>query len=181
VIVGFNQQTYGIVPSTGNWLHNLALELCDAVGRHRPNNLPEPTEAEFRGGDPMAMFQRFLRQLESHRQDLRCIVTLDEFETIEQRICKGDMHPELIDFLHGVITSQTWLTLMFAGLHTLQEMTHSYWHPLFRSVEKVPVSFLSAPAARRLLTVPAPDFAIDWQDETLDRAYQLTGGQPYLL
>ena len=180
VIVDFNQQTYGIVPSTGNWLHNLALELHDAVARHRANDLPEPAEAEFCGGDPMAAFQRFLRQLESRRQGLRCIVTLDEFETIEQRIRKGDMHPELIDFLRGVITSQTWLTLVFAGLHTLQEMTHSYWNPLFGSVETVPVSFLSASAARRLLTAPASDFAIDWQAEALDRVYQLTGGQPYL-
>ncbi len=178
-IVDFNLQTFGLVPSTGALLHNLALELHDACHQATGAQLAEPDEAPF-DREPYGAFQRFLRQLDRRRGELRFIVTLDEFETLEQRIRDGQLQPDLIDFLRGVITTQTWLTLAFAGLHTLQEMTEDYWHPLYGSVEAIPVSFLSEGATRRLLSEPSPDFAVDYSRDALDLIYSLTHGQPYL-
>jgi hypothetical protein len=70
--------------------------------------------------------------------------------------------------------------MAFAGLHTLQEMTQDYWHPLFGSVTAIPVSFLSHDAAWRLITQPTPDFALDYGHDAVERIIALTHGQPYL-
>ncbi len=59
-------------------------------------------------------------------------------------------------------------------------MTEDYWHPLFGSVETIPVTFLSEGATRRLLTAPSPDFAVDYSRDALEHIYALTRGQPYL-
>ena len=179
-IVDFNLQTYGLVPSTGHLLHNLALELYDAAGLSRvDSSLSEPRESLFRS-EPYGAFSRFLRRLHRRRTDWRFVVTMDEFETLEGRIHTGKLQGDLIDYLRGVITTQTWLTIAFAGLHTLREMTQDYWNPLFGSVETIPVSFLSEGATRRLLTAPAPDFGIDYSEEAIELVYELTHGQPYL-
>jgi len=179
-IVDFNLQTFGLVGSTGVLLHNLALELYDACqAANASPDWTEPEDAPF-DREPYGAFKRFLRQLDLQRGDLRFIVTMDEFETLEERIESGKLQPNLIEYLRGFITTQTWLTLAFAGLHTLQEMTKDYWHPLFGSVETIPVSFLSERATRRLLTAPSADFAIDYSQEALDFIHALTYGQPYL-
>jgi hypothetical protein len=60
-------------------------------------------------------------------------------------------------------------------------MTQDYWNPLFGNVRKIPVSFLTPKAARRLITQPSPDFAIDYNPEAIELIYNLTGGQPYLI
>lgn len=174
-IVDFNLQKFGLVPSTGVLLHSLAMELHAAFDAP----VPPPEEAKL-DRDPYGEFSRFLRQLERQRGETRYIVTLDEFEILEHRIRDGKLQEDLIDYLRGVITTQTWLTLAFAGLHTLRQMTEDYWNPLFGSVETIPVTFLSAGATRRLLTAPSPDFAVDYSQEALDRVYELTFGQPYL-
>lgn len=182
LIVDFNLQSYGLVPNTGELLHNLALALYDKIEEAlaaKPFSETDVTN-DFRQRDPHSAFNRFLRRLDKARQQRRFIVTLDEFEIIEQRIQTGKFNPDLLDYLRGVITDHPWLTLAFAGLHTLQEMTADYWNPLFGSVETIPVSFLSEQAARRLLTAPTPDFAVDYDEEALTEIYRLTLGQPYL-
>jgi hypothetical protein len=182
LIVDFNLQTYGLAPSTGALLHNLALALYDKWqgSKLRTGILAEPAETDFTEHDPYNAFNRFLRRLDKVRGLNRLIVTLDEFETIENRIQKRKIEPEFIDYLRGVITTWPWLTLALAGLHTLREMTKDYWHPLYGTVQAIPVSFLSADATRRLLTAPSPNFPVDYTEDTVNRIYALTHGQPYL-
>ncbi len=176
-IVDFNLQTFGLVPSTAALLHNLALELLEACPAS--HHLGEPSIYEF-DREPYGAFRRFLRRVDDNRDGLRFIIAMDEFETLEERIRGGKLQRDLIHFLRGVINTQAWLTLAFAGLHTLREMTEDYWHPLFGSVETLPVSFLSASATRQLLTFPSADFPIHYSPEAIKLVYDLTHGQPYL-
>ncbi|MCI0526595.1 MAG: hypothetical protein L0Y56_03965, partial [Nitrospira sp.] len=81
----------------------------------------------------------------------------------------------------GLIQTYPWYIMAFAGLHTLQEMTQDYWHPLFGSVKSIPISFLSYEAAWQLITQPTPDFALDYEAEAVERIISLTRGQPYLI
>ena len=71
--------------------------------------------------------------------------------------------------------------MAFAGLHTLQEMTRDYWHPLFGSVTGIPVSFLGHDAAWRLITQPTPEFSLDYDRDAVEHIIALTHGQPYLV
>ncbi len=67
------------------------------------------------------------------------------------------------------------------GLHNLEEMCKDYWHPLYSSVRSISVSFLSSKAARRLITQPNPNFAVDYDSDAIEQIIKLTNGQPYLV
>jgi AAA+ ATPase superfamily predicted ATPase len=184
VIVDFNMQRVGLVASTGELLHNLALALYDAqtLGvSETPRVLDEPDETRFTAHNPYTAFDRFLKRLDRVRADRRFIITVDEFELIEQGIVEGQLEPRLLDFWRGLVQTYPWFVMAFAGLHTLQEMTQDYWHPLYGSVTAVPVSFLTHDAAWRLITQPTPDFPLDYDADLVERIIALTHGQPYLV
>jgi len=185
VVVDFNMQRVGLVESTGELLYNLALALYDAQEETRffgknPVSL-EPDEEHFIAHNPYTAFDRFLKRLDRVRADRRFIVTVDEFELIEQMIAEEKLEARLLDFWRGLIQTYPWFVMAFAGLHTLQEMTRDYWHPLYGSVIAVPVSFLGHEAAWQLVTQPTPDFPLDYDRDAVERIIGLTHGQPYLM
>ncbi len=143
--------------------------------------LPEPDEERFISRNPYTVFDRFLKQVDWVRRERRFIITVDEFELIEQKISEGKLDVQLLDFWRGVIQTYPWFVMAFAGLHTLEEMTRDYWHPLFGSVTGIPVSFLKEGAARKLITQPSADFDLDYDVDAIERIIKLTHGQPYLV
>lgn len=177
IIVDFNMQRVGLVSSTGELLYNLALAIHDIF----PEGWDEPAEEQFTVHNPYTAFDRFLKQVDRVRGERRFIVAVDEFESIEQGILEGKLEPHLLDFGRGVIQTYPWFVMAFAGLHTLDEMRRDYWHPLFGSVTAIPVSFLTPAAARQLITNPAPDFALDYDEAAIQQIVDLTHGQPYLV
>ena len=180
-VVDFNMQRVGLVDSTEELLYNFALSIYDVLPVALQGQLGEPNEERFCTHNPFTALDRFLKQLDSVRAEQRFIITIDEFELIEQLIEQKRLEPRLLDFWRGLIQTYPWFVLAFAGLHTLQEMTQNYWNPLFGSVTAIPVSFLSPKAAERLITQPSPDFNLDYDTETITEIIQLTNGQPYLV
>ncbi len=76
----------------------------------------------------------------------------------------------------------TRIAFVFTGLHTLDEMTANYFEPFFASIVTVPVTFLKREAVFQALANPGdPDFPLDYDPEALERIWELTGGQPYLV
>jgi len=170
-------QRVGQVASTGELLFNLSLALYDA----HPNGLTEPGEEQFTDHNPYTAFDRFLKRLDRTRARRRFIITVDEFEDIEKLITEEVLEARLLTHWRGMIQTYPWFIMAFAGLHTLREMTKDYWHPLFGSVNSIPVSFLSHQAAARLITNPTPDFALDYDPEATEQIIALTNGQPFLI
>jgi CRP-like cAMP-binding protein len=181
VIINFNMQRVGLVRNTGELLYNLALAMYDSLSLDQQEKLGEPDETQFIQRNPYTIFDRFLKQFNRIRAGRRFIITVDEFELIEQMIVEGQLEARLLAFWRGLIQTYSWYIMAFAGLHTLQEMTQDYWHPLFGSVKTIAVSFLSYDAAWRLITQPVPDFVLDYEPEAVERIISLTKGQPYLI
>lgn len=180
IIIDFNMQGQVLTADTSELLYNLALEMYDEFMKRSPHaDLVEPTEEQF-SHHPANAFKRFLKQLDAVRGELRFIVTVDEFELVEQMIREGKVEAGLLDFWRSLIQSYPWFVMALAGLHTLQEMTANYWHPLYASVIAIQVSFLRPKAARRLITQPSPDFPIDYDQDAIETIIALTNGQPYL-
>jgi hypothetical protein len=84
-------------------------------------------------------------------------------------------------FFRSLIEAYPWLVIVFAGLHTLPEMTEAYWEPFFGSTRQIHVSFLSWISAKRLIENPSKDFSANFAPETTKRIYDLTNGQAYLI
>lgn len=185
VLVDFNLQRIGRVRSTAELLHGLSLKLYDAARKAGLSGsaLAEPAETDFldAGKNPYLALDRFLDRLGTLRDGHRFLVTIDEFELIEEQIDAGRIDPQLLSVFRGVVQTYPWLVMALAGLHRLEELRHDYWNPLFGSVSAIEVSFLSEPAARTLMTAPTPDFPLDYDTKAMARIYELTHGQPYLI
>lgn len=181
LVVDCNLQRIGWVSSTGELLYALAMKIYDAASFASLGPLEEPKEERFLKSNPYLALDRFLSALERVRAGRRIIVTLDEFELLEKQMIDGRLDPALLSAFRALFQTYPFLVMVFAGLHKLEELRHDYWSPLFGSVSAIEVSFLSRPAAEKLITAPAPDFALDYDREATARIYALTSGQPYLI
>lgn len=181
VIVDFNMQRVGRVRDDADLLYQMALAIFDECRAQGISGIDEPRDEEFASGRPYLRFERFLRRLAEVRAGRRIIVTVDEFEKIEEQIEEGRLTPDLLAFWRGVFTTFPWFVMAFAGLYTLEERRRDYWHPLFGSVTGIKVSFLTPGAARQLITQPSPDFDIDYDEDAIAAIIALTGGQPFLI
>lgn len=180
-IIDFNMQLFGHVNSTGELLHGLALALYDELPTSQQQDIDEPSETDFITKNPTTEFNRFLKKIAPLRNGKRFIVTIDEFEIIEELIKEGKLESRLIGYWRALIQTHSWFVIALAGLHTLNEMTSDYWSPLFGSIKTIPVSFLSPEAVTRLITNPSPDFNLTYDKSAIDFIYYLTSGQPYLV
>lgn len=186
-VVDFNLQTVNR-SHTGSLLFDLATKMRDQLLRGQGPQLPAtngadltvPEEAIFRDNYQRA-FNQWLDRLAPLVTGRRFIIAVDEYELLEQAMADGRLDKDLTEYLRGVIQTRDWFVLALAGLYTLQEQCHDYWHPLFASIKPRKVSFLSPAATRRLLTQPSDDFPLDYAPDTLDTIQTLTNGQPYLV
>jgi hypothetical protein len=137
-IIDFNMQRVGMVENTSELLHKLALALYDSLPEKQQAKLEEPSEASFTQHNPYTAFDRFLKKLAKQLNQTRFIITVDEFELVEQLINDGKLEQRLLDYWRSLIVTYPWFIRAFVGLHSLQEMTQDYWCPLFGNVTAVP-------------------------------------------
>ncbi|MEL7408521.1 MAG: ATP-binding protein, partial [Cyanobacteria bacterium J06558_2] len=147
---------------------------------------------------PQRTFERYLKRVVKTMAYRGLIIALDEFETIEDLIQRGQIDPAFMGYLRGLVQMQPdKIAFAFAGLHTLEEMTADYFKPFFASVIPIPVSFLNSGATKTILANPIDnmtpvskdqeqntadnEFLLDYTGEALDLVYSLTAGQPYLV
>jgi Cdc6-like AAA superfamily ATPase len=128
---------------------------------------------------PEITFRRYINTISQTNQKI--IIALDEFEILESLISTGKISPTFLSYLHELIQLYPNLAFAFAGLHTLEQMTAYYFAPLFASFIAIRVGGLDPATTRQLLAKPDPDYPINFTEDLLDEAYNLTHGQPYLV
>ncbi len=131
---------------------------------------------------PQRTFERYLKQVLANMPERGLIIALDEFETIEELIERGQIDPAFMGFLRGLVQiNPEKIAFAFAGFHTLEELTADYFEPFLKSVIPIRVSFLNPGATRQILLKPAQSEGFNYTGEALDLIYSLTSGQPYLV
>ncbi|UCH97628.1 MAG: ATP-binding protein, partial [Candidatus Aminicenantes bacterium] len=109
------------------------------------------------------------------------VLAVDEFELIETGIQEKRINPGLLPYLRSINQKYQWLGLIFAGLHTLDEMGRDYQSAFYGQAEYLRVGYLDYNDAVQLITQPHPDFALEYAPGLLEEIYGLTSGQPYLI
>jgi hypothetical protein len=176
----FNMQQRGIVNDTGELLRSLALTIYGSFSPAQQKAIRQP--GSFASASPTIEFNLFMESLKPVRDRNRIVILIDEYELIERSMKSGKFDPELMDYFRGLVQNiNLRVALCFAGLHDLEEMTHSYWHPFFAGLKKIQVSFLSPEATRLLITRPSPEFDFNYDPGVPERIVALTNGQPYLV
>jgi hypothetical protein len=175
-VIDFNMQRVSYVDSTGELLYSLAL----AIHNIFPTGII-PNRDDFLNQDPFTSFDQQLQKLYPHLNGKRLIVAIDEFEIIEELIQAGAIESRTPVFLHSLVKKYPWFTLLFVGLHTLQEMNQKYWSEFLDSTYHIHVGLLSLNATTQLINKPSSDFNLDYNQDAIDLIYSSTGGQPYLI
>ena len=163
-----------VTQGVGEVLMAISDEISQVVNILPPNDddllkLPELTFNRY--------FEKVIKNLSGG-----LIIAIDEFEKIEDLIKAGKISPDFMGFLRSLVQAHSQVAFAFAGLHTLDEMTADYFQPFFASVLPIRVGFLSRGATGEILANPAiEDFLLDYTPEALDKIYDLTYGQPYLV
>ncbi|MDB9428434.1 ATP-binding protein [Microcystis aeruginosa CS-555/01A07] len=180
-VIYINLQRLATVTSLAEVLLTMAEEIAQTLAIDAP-------EEEKICQHPEMYFNRYLdrlmRQILPKKAKTGLIIALDEFEIIEDLIEANTLPQNFLGYLRSLVQSSPRLAFVFAGLHTLEEMTADYFHPFFGSVYPIPVSFLSPESTRVILANPVgedEDFPLDYTPSALDKIYQLTHGQPYLV
>jgi len=140
-----------------------------------------PSAEEF-DREPFLSLNRLMDEIE-HRlaPGQRVLLSFDEFEELEQRVKAGKIEKEIFTYLRGVTQTGRGFALLFAGLHTLEQMTREYWNPFFQSVQTVRIGYLSELDARQLITDPIDRFPLAYDEEAIDRIVAVTNSHPYLM
>ena len=170
------------VESTADLLLGLADRIYRAVRRvYAGAVLPEP-EPETYATPARAQFQlnRLMESVHDTLGGCILIMALDEFEAVQKAVEEGKVEKEIYQFLRAK-TQEPWLTLVFGGLHTLDEMSRDYQQPFYGSYENIRVSYLAREDAWRLIANPTDEFTLDYAPEAIERIIAATGGQPYLV
>jgi hypothetical protein len=175
MVVYINLQRLGTVSEgMGEVLMAMSDSITDAL------QIPPP-EDEALLRLPQRTFERYLTKVVREMSQKGLIIALDEFEMIEELIEAGQIPANFIGVLRSWVQLHSKVAFVFAGLHTLEEMTADYFQPFFASIIPISVGFLEPAATRQVLTNPNDDFLLNYTGEALDLIYRLTSGQPYLV
>ncbi len=181
--VYLDMQNAGWIEHTGQLLLDFAEAVHKAVSQSGLDTGPAPDHTDYSGLDTARRsFNTFLDRIDAHMTETkRLILAVDEFELIEQGIREKRIDPGLLRYLRSINQQYPWLGLIFAGLHTLDEMGRDYQSAFYGQAHYLRLGYLSREDALKLITQPHPDFALEYGDALIDEIYRLTFGQPYLV
>ncbi|PAX45823.1 AAA family ATPase, partial [Brunnivagina elsteri] len=159
------------------------MALSDAISQ--TVNIPPPSDEDLLNL-PYRTFTRYLQRIVEtlHVTSLQgLIIALDEFEKIEELIAAGKIPQSFMGYLRSLVQMSPKIGFILAGLHTLEEMTADYFQPLYASfTPPIKVSFMEPDATSVILANPGiDDFPLDYTPEALNKIYQVTHGQPFLV
>ena len=113
-------------------------------------------------------------------QQLGLLLMLDEFDKLQEGIDKGITSPQVPENIRFLVQSYPKFSAILTGSRRLKRMREEYWSALFGLGTRLGVSVLPFEAASQLVTQPVAG-RLSFSKSAINRSYELTAGQPYLL
>ncbi len=171
-----------IVKNDASFLWTLARAIFTQLQRHR-FQVQRPDQAAFRAS-PFEAFSIWLEDevVPAIGEDVRLLVTIDEFEKVGNAIRDGALSIHVLDFLRHTAQHSENLLFLFCGVETIESLgpnAASY----FIGVQAIEISFLDRKAAEELIRNPTPEAegVPRYSDAVVREILRLTHCQPYLI
>ncbi|MFW9917814.1 MAG: GAF domain-containing protein, partial [Candidatus Thorarchaeota archaeon] len=178
VPVLIDMQRLALVEGTDQFLEGVAYHLAQAA--QKAGIEVEVPSMQNRVAAPTMVLDRFLDTFEDRLEGRRAVVMFDEFEVIEERIAKGKLEANVLQYLRSLIQHSTRLAFIFTGAHQLEELNEDYWSAFFNVALHKRVSFLQPEEAARLIREPVAD-ALDIDEQAVQEIIRLTNAHPYFV
>ena len=131
------------------------------------------------------------------RDDRRLLISVDEYENIDQKIGQGVFPEDLLATFRESIQSHRRITWIFAGSHEITELVNAPWTSYLVSARTIEVPLFSEQETRLLLTEPLKYSSL-WRDDDpvrprprfesgfwgkggIERIHAEAGGWPHLV
>jgi hypothetical protein len=102
------------------------------------------------------------------KDDRRLLISVDEYENIDQKIGQGIFPEDLLATFRESIQSHRRITWLFAGSHEITELVYAPWTSYFVSARTIEVPLFSDQETRLLLTEPLHHSSL-WLDDDPSR------------
>ena len=176
VLIDMQNESLGI--SESRLFYKLAVYITQALKKRNIDvHLPD---VDIFNKEPVFTFDTFLDEVETTLTDQRLIILIDEFEVLETQVKKGKLALEIFEYLRSMVQHRSKVTFLLSGVHTIQELTESYWSTFFNIADHYRLSKLTEQGATHLITDPVEGF-LKYDPYALKKIRQLTDDQPYLI
>lgn len=164
---------------SAGFLYNIAKSMTNSAKRQSALTLPS-LDRETLQDDPFTRFDEWLDKVEAALQENIALLTLDEFEALDDAIRKGRFdEQDVLGMLRHLIQHRPRFKIMLAGSHTIEEFQR--WASYLINVQVVHISYLKELEARQLIEQPVQDFTLRYEPDAVDRVLQLTRCHPFLI
>ncbi|MEM9216779.1 MAG: AAA family ATPase [Cyanobacteria bacterium P01_F01_bin.150] len=161
------------------FLYNLAKSMGASAKRQRNLSLPSLSREDL-ADDPFTVFDEWLDAVEVTLGDRTALLTLDEFEVLDQALVDGRFNEiDILGMLRNLIQHRLQFKVMLVGSHTLNEFQR--WSSYLINAQVLHLRYLSATDTRRLVEQPCPGFTLRYAPAACQRIIDLTCGHPFLV
>jgi hypothetical protein len=170
-------------------VEHLVREVSTVFGEKPPSRTPKDLK------DLFGFLSDCNQILETNNR--RLVISVDEYENIDQKIGQGVFREELLATLRESIQSHRRITWILAGSHEITELVNAAWTSYLVSARTVEVPLFSDKETRLLLTEPLkysslwrddnpsrprPSFGSGfWGNGGIERIHAEAGGWPHLV
>jgi len=160
--------------------HLAAALFSELQSRRLLDALKRPALAEFEKY-PFTRLDAYLDEVEDRSRSAgkQILVTLDEYERLEEGITASKISTEIFNQLRNIVQHRERIVVLFSGSHRFAELRAVNWSDYLINVKTLELSFLSQEEAAELITQPVP--MLEYQPGLVDAILALTHCQPYLL
>jgi hypothetical protein len=176
IFIDMQNEALGI--TIGRFLRNIASYIRKELSRSG-SIITIPHLQEF-NDDPTFVFNSFLDEVELHLENKKLIFLIDEFEILEKKVDEHALPQEIFEYFRSLMQHRRMISFLFAGTHTIKQLTASYWSVFFNIARHNKLSKLSSEAASELIIDPVKDF-LEYDAYAIQKIRQLTADQPYLI
>lgn len=135
---------------------------------------------------PFTTLDTWFDQVESmlETEDRLVLISLDEYEKLEESIIKNDLAIEILDKLRNIIQHRKHVIVLITGSNELNELKLD-WADYLISAKTIKLGFLTKDDARILITNPIDDFNLNYEGgengEVVNKIMDVTNCHPYFV
>lgn len=130
--------------------------------------------------DPYRTFLEWLGALAPLLGNRQMLLNFDEYERLEEMLHENRLDERIFPWLRSLIQNQSSVVVLFSGSHMLEDLNPK-WSDALINVRTLRIGQLEEKDAQDLITLPIPDFPLQYAPEAVDRILKASGKKPYLI
>ena len=165
--------------NNSGFLYNLSRKLLESAKNQGIISLPFLSRQDL-SEDPFTVFDQWLDTVQTILSPKTILITLDEFETLNDMFEKQglDVSP-ILGMLRHIIQHRHRFKILLCGSHTPDELEH--WSSYLINIQVIHLGYLKQDEAIQLIEKPVSNYALQYEPDATQYILNLTHFHPFLI